>query len=207
MATSIKALKTRQLLLEAARTLILEEGIERLSMDRIAQRAGLSKGAVMYHFKTKRAVEAALLEDYAAHLERGLAEHEALFAGLPEETFIPGYLEWFRSFERNSHGWAEVGIELLTLQHSDPELLEPVRRWYRKLYARAEALPERIRPKALLVVMALEGFFYTHKFGIDLMSAGARETVYGQMLELTRTAGVERRQGAEAAEEPLVSEP
>lgn len=39
-----KAQRTKAELLEAARELLLEEGIARLSMDRVAERAGVSKG-------------------------------------------------------------------------------------------------------------------------------------------------------------------
>lgn len=201
--SSTKALRTRTLLLDCARNIILDEGLERLSMDRVAKAAGLSKGAVMYHFETKRALQAALLQDYAAHLERGLAEHEALFEGTPAETLIPGFLEWFRSFEADNRGWAAVGIQLLSLQQSDPALLEPVRMWYARLFDRAASLPARQRPRALLVLMALEGFFFTHKFGLDLVSGPAKEAVCRLMLELACASNIKRRPDAKAQEEPL----
>lgn len=196
-------MQTRALLLECARNIILDEGIERLSMDRIAKRAGLSKGAVMYHFETKRALEAALLQDYADHLERGLSEHEALFKGTPSETFVPGFIAWFQSFDADNRGWASVGTQLLTRQQSDPELLEPVRLWYKRLYQRVESVPAKIRPNVMLVVMALEGFFYTHKFGLDVMGQEAKNEAYQLMLETTKTSHVERKPEAQAAEEPL----
>ena len=67
-----KALRTRQTLLTVARTIILNEGIGALTMDKVAEAAGVSKGACMYHFKSKRALQAALLEDYAEHLNTEL---------------------------------------------------------------------------------------------------------------------------------------
>ena len=67
--SSEKALRTRAAIIAAARGIILKEGIGALTMDRAAQAAGMSKGACMYHFKNKRALHAALIEDYAAHLD------------------------------------------------------------------------------------------------------------------------------------------
>ena len=74
---SLKAQKTKADLLKAARAVLLSGGIARLSMDRVAEQAGVSKGAIMYHFPTKRALQAALIEDYAEHLDRELRRHEA----------------------------------------------------------------------------------------------------------------------------------
>lgn len=175
---SEKALRTRQAIIAAARDIIQEEGLGALTMDRAAEKAGVSKGACMYHFKTKRELQAALLQDYADHLDAELRRHEALFVGTPDETFVPGYIEWFRSFDRDNTGWARVGVALLSSFAHDAELIRPVRDWYRRLYARIEALPEATRVQTLVAVMALEGFFYTHKFGMDLAGADAKDEVW-----------------------------
>lgn len=176
--SSAKALKTRSALLEAARNVIVDLGIERLSMDRVAERAGMSKGAVMYHFRTKRALLEALVEEYAAHLEERLRESEALFAGTPEETFFSGYVEWFRSFDRDNANWAQIGTSLCSQNFQDPDLLEPVRRWYEQTFNRLRALPSEKQPMAFLCVMALEGLFYTHKFGLDPLREDEKRIVF-----------------------------
>lgn len=180
---SEKALKTRQSILDAARKIIIEEGIDALSMDHVAQSAGISKGACMYHFKTKRALHLALIEDYADHLQTELARHEALFTGTPDETFVPGFVEWFKSFDADNHGWASFGISLLSRFTYDDELMAPVKNWYRRLYARIEILPEEKRVPTLMAVMTLEGFFYTHKFGLDLVDRKIKDGLWPFMTE------------------------
>lgn len=176
--SSAKALKTRSELLEAARAIIVELGIERLSMDRVAEQSGMSKGAVMYHFKTKRALLAALVEEYAEHLEEKLREGEALFSGTPEETFFPGYIEWFRAFDRDDANWAQIGTSLCSQNFHDPALLEPVRRWYEKTIDRLRSMPKARQPMAFLCVMALEGLFYSHKFGLDPLRPDEKRIVF-----------------------------
>ena len=181
-----KARETRRRMIECAEKIILEDGIETLSMDRVAARAGMSKGAVMYHFPTKRALLAALVESYAEHLDARLREAETLLSGAPAEKFIPAYVRWFRDFDADNHGWADIGLSLLVLKVRDPELLEPVRRWYAKTYARVLALPEERRTMTLVALMALEGFFYTHKFGLDLMPAEEKAAALGLITELAQ---------------------
>ena len=63
--SSDKAKMTRAAMLRSARELIVERGIDRLSMDQLALRCEKSKGAVMYHFKTRRALLQALIEEYS----------------------------------------------------------------------------------------------------------------------------------------------
>ena len=92
--SSLKAQKTRSALLAAARDVILELGIDRLSMDCVAQTAGMSKGAVMYHFKTRRALLSSLVVEYAEHLESRLKAIEALLEGTLDEPFVSGYVDW-----------------------------------------------------------------------------------------------------------------
>ncbi len=190
---SLKAQKTKADLLKAARAVLLSGGIARLSMDRVAEQAGVSKGAIMYHFPTKRALQAALIEDYAEHLDRELRRHEAKFEGLPEETLVPGFVSWFKQFSSAHRGWASVGVQLLSQQAHDPELLEPVRAWYARLFARILRLPKRRRSRMLLVIMALEGCFYAHKFGVDTIPEETKEEIYALMTDLTGTSAVERK--------------
>ena len=100
MSTTLsdKGLCTKKHMLECAEKIILEEGIEALSMDNVGKKSGMSKGAVMHHFKTKRDLMAALIEAYAEHLDEHLKAAEAMFEGAPDETLIPGYIRWFQEF-------------------------------------------------------------------------------------------------------------
>jgi AcrR family transcriptional regulator len=61
MATRSDGRATRERLLAAARKLVAQEGPSALTLDRAAEAAGISKGAVLYHFKSKDALIDALL--------------------------------------------------------------------------------------------------------------------------------------------------
>ena len=90
---SDKALRTRQSIIEAANALVASEGISALTMDNVAKKAGLSKGACTYHFKSKRELQTALLENYVHHLDEQLNKHEELFEGEPSDTLLSSGLE------------------------------------------------------------------------------------------------------------------
>src|SRR3546814_20572771 len=73
---------TRTAIMDAAQTLILETGFSAAAIDSIIDRAGITKGAFFYHFKSKTDLAHALLERYAANdaaaLERHLQRAETL---------------------------------------------------------------------------------------------------------------------------------
>jgi AcrR family transcriptional regulator len=71
--TDDEAPTTRTRILETARDLFAERGFQHTSVREIAQRVGLTKTAVLYHFSTKADILAALAEPLLAGLARALA--------------------------------------------------------------------------------------------------------------------------------------
>ena len=57
------AARNRQLLLAAAREMLAEHGADKLTMDGLAERAGLGKGTVFRRFGTRAGIFQALLDD------------------------------------------------------------------------------------------------------------------------------------------------
>jgi AcrR family transcriptional regulator len=72
-AQTVRGAETRERILEAARRVLAEEGIDRFTTRRVAQIAGVSHGMCHYHFKDKRELVLALIEnarrDWIAPLE------------------------------------------------------------------------------------------------------------------------------------------
>jgi len=81
----LQAMETRKKIYETARQLILEHGFEHVSVDLIAEAAGVSKGTFYVHFESKDALAAALVEEYTNTVDM---DYKALMAGLPENTSV-----------------------------------------------------------------------------------------------------------------------
>ena len=96
---SDKGRKTQEFLVKTAFDIIVEKGIEALSLDRIVERAGISKGALTYHFKNKHELYKALIEYYIIHMDEEMQKYTLLFEGDPADCLIAGYVMWFRAFE------------------------------------------------------------------------------------------------------------
>ncbi len=70
----------REAVLDAFESLLIEVGERAATLDAVARRAGVSKGGLLYHFPTKEAMIAVLLE----RLDRLLAADVAAMAAAPE---------------------------------------------------------------------------------------------------------------------------
>lgn len=55
---------TRRQLLEVLGDIILEKGVEGVTLDAVAAAAGVSKGGLLYHFPSKRALMEGFVKDY-----------------------------------------------------------------------------------------------------------------------------------------------
>src|SRR4028118_1337471 len=66
---------SRAKILDAASELVSEIGAGRLTLDAVAERAGLSKGGLLYNFPTKEALLQGMIQRL---IDQGAAEREAL---------------------------------------------------------------------------------------------------------------------------------
>lgn len=60
--TKAEALETREQIIDAAEYVFHEKGVSRTSLNDIAKRAGVTRGAIYWHFKNKHDVFVAMLE-------------------------------------------------------------------------------------------------------------------------------------------------
>ena len=77
--TKEDALATRRQLLEAAERMFAEKGVSRTSLQDIAQAAGVSRGAIYWHFKNKADLFNAMMERIILPMEASLQQigHDA----------------------------------------------------------------------------------------------------------------------------------
>ncbi len=66
-----EATKTR--ILDAAEALIMGHGLAGTSIDMVLEKAGITKGAFFYHFKTKSDLARSLVQRYADNEESAIA--------------------------------------------------------------------------------------------------------------------------------------
>ena len=70
-----------------------------------------------------------------------------------------------------------------------------MRRWYARTAERMRRMPESKRTAALLAFMALEGLFYTTKFGLNPLDGEEKRRIFGEIA--AAFPGIRRDEGEE----------
>lgn len=128
MATQAeRSAATREALLDATLSSLVEDGYAGTTTARVCERAGLSRGAHLHHFQTRAALMAAAIEHLAVQLgEQLLPQFESLPDG-PERTEAGLDVLW----GAYAGELFQAALDLSTHARTDPELrasLEPVER-------------------------------------------------------------------------------
>jgi AcrR family transcriptional regulator len=111
---------TRQALLDATIACLVEDGYANTTTSRIAERAGVSRGAHLHHFQTRQALVAAAMEHLAERRgEQLLAAAEKLPAG--RERLAQGLDLLWASYASPLY---QAALDLWTDGRTDPELRE-----------------------------------------------------------------------------------
>jgi AcrR family transcriptional regulator len=110
--------RTREKLLETARELFLRDGYLPTSLDRVAEAAGFSKGAVYSNFRNKDELCMAVLDDIRA--ERAMEIAELLRAPSPEERLL-AFERWAKRVVGDPQ-WTMLELEFGVHAGRDPGL-------------------------------------------------------------------------------------
>lgn len=155
---------TRDAILDAAEALVRERGVNRMTLDAVAARAGFSKGGLLYNFPSKDALLKGMIERYVTRAFDGGGQ-DALMQMIAMRL----------SSEKQADD-RRVGHGMLAAIAENPDLVAPVRAANKALWEAIkarEAHPDR----ALLAWLAVEGLGFLEMFETTPLSAEERDRV------------------------------
>jgi AcrR family transcriptional regulator len=167
-------------ILEAAERVVAEVGAARLTLDVVAQAAGVSKGGLLYHFPSKESLLVALSQRYVQSMEHciesakgGLSEGEA---GRDLKACIVGILG---SDPRSK----AMGAALLATAANDLTLLEVIRE---RIAAHNQELADSGADfaRATIVMLAIDGLMMRESLRISPYTEQQREQVVRELLKI-----------------------
>lgn len=172
--------KTRTALLDAANRIVLERGVEHLTLELTAQEAGVSKGGLLYHFPSKEALIKGMIQYY---LDRFTADLTA--AAQRTDDQIAG--RWTRSYlyttyydyQRNPR----MSSGLLAAVATNPALLTPMQQTFAEWVRLLEQ--DGIDPTlAMIIRLAVDGLWLVELFGLAPPDAEMREKILSGLTQL-----------------------
>jgi AcrR family transcriptional regulator len=159
--------RTKDRLLDAAGAVVMREGAQALTLDAVAEEAEVSKGGLLYHFKSKRDLVEGMVERWLAEFQREMDEKD------PE--FIRGYIK------ASAPEGNELGM--LAALVADPSLLVAVRKQYGIWQDRVER-EGRDPVDATVARLAADGLWLAELLGMGPPTGELRERVLQRLLDL-----------------------
>jgi AcrR family transcriptional regulator len=159
--------RTKDKLLDAAAVVVRRDGAQALTLDAVAAEAGVSKGGLLYHFKSKRELIEAMIERWLAQFQREI--------DAADPHFVRG---WVRASEPAGE---ELGM--LAALVAEPSLLTGVREQYaiwQDRVERAGADPV----DATVARLAADGLWLAELLGLGPPAGELRVRVVARLLEL-----------------------
>lgn len=157
--------RVRCSLIDNAIRLAVEEGLASLSVQAVADAAGVTKGGFFHHFGNKRAFIDAMCEEMLDVIDREIDQLIAADAE-PHGSFTRAYVESVFRLEQGTNGgpWASLSILVL----ADPILRARWSDWYERRLYRHRATDDDVTLEA--VRLAADGIWLADLTGMQLLN-------------------------------------
>jgi AcrR family transcriptional regulator len=159
--------RTKDRLLDAAGAVVMRDGAQALTLDAVAEEAEVSKGGLLYHFKSKRDLVEGMIERWMEQFGREIDE--------ADPAFVRGYVK--------SSGPEGNELGMLAALIGDPSLLVTVRRQYGIWQDRVER-EGRDPVDATVARLAADGLWLAELLGMGPPTGELREDVLQRLLDL-----------------------
>lgn len=174
----------RDRLLNAAERVVGRDGVSNMTLEAVAREAGVSKGGLLYHFRSKAALVSAIVERLGTRCQADQA------LALAEDSDSPGAFTRAYLAARSEPPRPEeepVLTALLAAAGTDPQYLEPIRQRCNEWQARLEA--DGIDPVTATVVrLAIDGLCLCRLMGLPVPVGEMRQRVLDHLQAMTTAA-------------------
>ncbi|MBB3808807.1 TetR family transcriptional regulator [Pseudochelatococcus contaminans] len=159
-------------ILDAADAVILESGGRFFTLDAVAERAGISKGGLVYSFPTKDALVAAALEREMSRFSTAVRARAESDGGDSRRQLL-AHVE--QALAENDSLSRQAAFLMVALVHA-PDMVGPARTFYSHLFKQFE--PDTLRGREIRqAVLAMEGLFLLRGLGFVDVQAEEWESV------------------------------
>ncbi|MGL5836175.1 MAG: TetR/AcrR family transcriptional regulator [Waterburya sp.] len=175
---------TREALLRAASQVVIDKGVDSLTLDAVAKQAGVSKGGLLYHFSNKdvlvESVVEQLIQDFESVLQTEFDQDDA--------PGTPG--QWVRAYIRATLKSSKLSLALIarlsSIAANSPKLAEIIKVYDQQWRQRIET--SGIDPtKATIIQLAIDGLWFAEVFQFGTPDEPRLTQVVETLLAMTRS--------------------
>lgn len=177
----------RENILDAAETLVAEQGAARLTFDALVTQTGISKGGLLYHFANKDALVSAMLQRLVERNHQRRENLLAELAGKPHAN-LKSILLSAMSCQDESPA---LHSAILAAAANNPELLSPLREETRTLFAELDTSTLGA-DRARILLFAVHGARLFEQLGLCEQGSCDRERFADALMDMVDSLAAER---------------
>ncbi|MFD1708273.1 TetR/AcrR family transcriptional regulator [Siminovitchia sediminis] len=178
---TVKPHNTREKILIEALKLVQREGFTRLTIERVAKEADLSKGGLLYHFPSKEKLEEGMIEYVMEKSNMNLEKK------LSVEEDTPG--RWLRGYAKAM--FEEAGLQeltspgLLATMISNPAFVDSWRKEYKKWHENVRTDSQDVL-LGTIIFLAIDGLWYADLLDLNPPKGEFRQQLFEALLKLIK---------------------
>ncbi len=160
-------------ILNAASKVVAEKGIFNLTLEAVAKEAGISKGGLLYHFRTKEVLVEEMVKHLASNYQMKIDEH-ATSDPVEKGRWTRAYIDVTFNKAYKNKG---MHSGLLAAKAINPDLLRPIHDVYEEWQRFIDN--DEIDPTlATIIRLAADGIWLADLFDINPISVEKKEVIY-----------------------------
>lgn len=171
----------RDAILNAATHIVKEKGAAQLTLEAVAEKAGVSKGGLLYHFPNKDA----LINEMVSMLSNSYTEKIAGKVNVDRDISN----KWTRAYVETTLDEIDNSLEmsagLLAAIFINPELLASLQKQY-KIWEEHMEVEASHSTRSTVARLAADGLWFREIFGLAPISKRKREQVHKELLRLMK---------------------
>ena len=180
---AVRRPSSREAILDAAEALVLAEGAAHLTLDAVAERAGVSKGGLLYNFHNKELLLQGMVDRQMRRIDQARAR---AFDSLPSGAGRELKACVLMAADRKMDGERQLGCATLAARANSPGLLEPIRvahqrrlEWFRG--GESADLPF---DRAAVISLAVDGLCLLEVLRVSPYDDAQRQLIIDDLLRL-----------------------
>ncbi|MFS0558935.1 TetR/AcrR family transcriptional regulator [Brevibacillus sp. 179-C9.3 HS] len=167
-------------ILTAASEIVKEEGVVKLTLEAVAQKAGVSKGGLLYHFPSKEALIKGMVEDWTNNF------FESILTLVNNDNKEIG--KWIRAYVNTTFSDLDnnnLNSALMAAMFINPDLLDDFRQKYNSM--QTKLMNDGIDPvKITIARLSIDGLWLSEIFGMAPLSEDLKVKVFDELIKMTQ---------------------
>ena len=175
----------RDRILEAAERVVADVGAARLTLDVVAQAAGVSKGGLLYHFPSKESLLSALAQRYVDSMEHCIETAKSDLGQSVRARDLKACIVGILGRDPRSKA---MGAALFATAANDVSLLEVIRECIAKCTNELAQNSDLKFARAAIVALAVDGLMMRESLRISAFTDEQRQQVIDELMLLADEA-------------------